>query len=106
MADELPRFLTPYDIEEPPGPVPAHSSRSPKRKPRHRRAFRAWDLRQAKQLWLATYRLTGDPETACKRVRRSLETVRCWLRRDEDFKAQFEAICADWKKPLPRPAPK
>ena len=97
--DAPPEAFTDYTSREAlPEPVDASSGRSPNRKPRVRRQLKLWETRQAKKLFLLTYKLSGDAKLACERVGLHRTTIWRWMKDAPAFKAEFVDLAAGWQE--------
>ena len=92
-----PEAFTDYTPEALPKPVPASSPRYPNRKPGYRRRYRQWETRQAKKVFLVTYRLCDDTKIASKRVALHPATISRWKKVDPAFNADFEDARSAWE---------
>ena len=81
-----------------PAPVPAANERSPNRKPRRARAYKLWNLRQAKRAFLGVLRVTGDRVKARDFIDRGGWTINSWLRNDEAFALSVQDIEHQWQE--------
>ena len=63
-APEHQAFTNSTSTEALPEPVDASNARSVNRKPRVRRQYKLWETRQAKRMFLRTYRFSGEVKIA------------------------------------------